>query len=195
MKTIILLSFSLALTATAFTQINKGQFIIGGSMNLESTENNSSRNETYKSTNYFISPNIGYFIINKMAIGMKLDFKSYNSKSQNLKTHQINTSISPFLRYYFLPLQRKVNAFIDVGYIHEKSKWSSDSNPGYFVKAKGYYFSGGPTIFLTDQIAIEFTLGYKHTKSADIGDTEVNKLSSGFGLQIHFGKIKNKSKT
>jgi len=194
MKTIILLSFSLALTAKAFTQINKGQFLIGGSMNFESTENDNSHNVTYKSTNYFISPNIGYFIINKMAIGLKLDFRSYNSESQNLETHQINTSLSPFFRYYFLPLQRKVNAFIDVGYIHDKSKWNSDSNPGYFVKAKGYYFSGGPSIFLTDQIALEFTLGYKHTKSDDFGETEVNKLSSGFGLQIHLGKNKNKSK-
>jgi len=195
MKTIILLSFLLALTATAFTQISKGQFLIGGNINFESTKDENSVNGTHESTNYFISPNIGYFIINKMAIGLRIDFRSYNSKSQNLETHYINTSISPFLRYYFLPLQRKVNAFIDASYIHDKSKWSSDSNPAYFVKTKGYYFSGGPSIFLTDQIALEFTLGYRHTKSDDFGDTRVNKFSSGFGLQIHFGKIKNKSKT
>lgn len=162
-------------------------------MNFESTKNENTVN--YQSTNFFISPNIGYFIINKLPIGLRVDFRFYNSKSQNLETHLVNTSISPFLRYYFLPLQRKVNVFIDVSYIHDKSKWSSDSNPGYFVKTRGYYFSGGPSIFLTDQIALEFTLGYKHTKSYDFGDIKETKFNSGLGLQIHLGKNKSKSKT
>ena len=62
MKTIILLSFSLVLTATAFAQINKGQFLIGGSINFESTKDNYSNYDSHESTDLFISPNIGYFI-------------------------------------------------------------------------------------------------------------------------------------
>ncbi len=193
MKTILLLSLLLALTTTAFTQVSKGQFLIGSSINFESIKNENSSYGNYESTNYYISPNIGYFIINKIATGLRVDFKSYNNKSESLETHQTNTSISPFLRYYFLPVQKKVNAFIDVSYIHNKSKWSSNSNAGYFVKAKGYYFYGGTAIFLTNQIALEFTFGYRHTKSDDFGNTKENKLSSGVGLQIHLGKHKNKS--
>jgi hypothetical protein len=193
MKTTILLSFLLILTATAFTQISKGQFLIGGNMNFESTKEENSVYGSYKSINYFISPNIGYFIFNKIGGGLRLDIRSYNSTSQNLETHQVNASISPFLRYYFLPVQKKVNAFIDGSYLHDKSKWHSDSNPSYFVKSKGYYFFAGPSIFLTDQIALEFTIGYKHTKSNDFGDTRKSKISSGFGLQIHFGKSKLKT--
>lgn len=192
MKTIVLLYLLLALTTTAFTQVSKGQFLIGSSINFESIKNQNSVNGNYESTNYYLSPNIGYFIINKIATGLRVDFKSYNQKSVNLETHQTNTSLSPFLRYYFLPIQKKVNAFIDVSYIHNKSRWSSNSNAGYFVKAKGYYFFAGAAIFLTNQIALEFTFGYKHTKSDDLGNTKENKLSSGIGLQIHLGKNKLK---
>jgi len=194
MKKSTLLFLLLSFTATAFTQINKGQFLAGGNINFESIKYESSVNASYESTNFFISPDIGYFIINKMAGGLRIDFRSYNNKSENLDVHQVTTSISPFLRYYFLPLQKKVNAFIDISYIHDKMKWHSDSNPGYIEKTKGYYFFGGPSIFLTDQIALEFTVGYKHTESDDFGNNKVNKFSSGVGLQIHFGKIKNKPK-
>ena len=194
MKKSTLLFLLFSFTATAFAQINKGQFLAGGSINFESIKSESSVNAAHESTNFFISPNIGYFIINKMATGLRIDFRSYSSKSANLEVHYATTSLSPFLRYYFLPVQKKVNAFIDISYIHDKSNWRSEPNPGYIVKTKGYYFFGGPSIFLTDQIALEFTAGYKHTESDDFGDNKVNKFSSAVGLQIHFGKIKNKPK-
>lgn len=194
MKIFILLSLLLIITTTSFTQIKKGQFLVGGNFNFESTKNENSINSTYESNNFFVSPNIGYFIIDKMAGGLRINIGSYNFKSENVVTHQTNSSISPFLRYYFLPLPKKVNAFIDVSYIHTKTKWSSDSNPGYYEKARGYYLSAGPSIFLTEQVALEFTLGYKHTNSDNFGNTKVNVFSSGLGLQIHIGKNKNKSK-
>lgn len=186
MKTFTLLVLLVAITTSSFTQIRKGQFIIGGNINFESTKSESSINPTSVSNNFFLSPNIGYFIINKMATGLRIDVRSYNFKTQNLQTHQINTSLSPFLRYYFLPISKKVNVYIDASYIHNKSKWSSDSNPGYFEKAKGYYLSVGPSIFLTNQIALEFTLGYRHSKSDNFGETRENRFNNGFGLQIHF---------
>ena len=194
MKTFILLFLLVTIFTTAFTQIRKGQFLIGGALNFESTKIEYLNNPTQKLNNLLISPNIGYFVIDKMAGGLRIDFRSYNQYSENLVTHQTNTSISPFLRYYFLPLLKKVNAFIDFSYINTKTKFHIPSNPGYFEKAKDYHISAGPAIFLTDQIALEFIIGYRHTKSDDYDKTETNIFNSGFGLQIHFGKIKNKSK-
>jgi hypothetical protein len=193
MKTILLISLFLALTSTAFTQINKGQFLIGGKISLESIKEENPRNDTHQATNFYISPDIGYFIINKMATGLRLDFLSYNSKSGGIETHTNVTTISPFIRYYFLPSTNKVNALIDVGYIHNKTKWSGP-NSQVNEKSNGYNISAGPSIFLTDRIALEFILGFKHTKSANYGYTKSNAFNSGFGLQIHLGKVKNRSK-
>lgn len=194
MKTISLISLFLVLTSTAFTQISKGQFLLGGKISFESIKNESSIDGTYESTNYYISPNIGYFLFNKMATGLRIDFDSYNSKSNNIETHLNATSFSPFLRYYFLPLPKKINLLVDVSYIHKKTKWSSPTNEGYYEKTNGYNISAGPSIFLTDKIALEFILGFKHTKSDNYGNTKSNTFNSGFGLQIHFGKVKNRSK-
>lgn len=52
MKTILLLSFSLILASTAFTQLTKGQFLIGGNMNFESTKDKNILNGTHESTNF-----------------------------------------------------------------------------------------------------------------------------------------------
>src|SRR5688572_29330687 len=107
MKTILLISLFLAVSSTAFTQINKGQFLLGGKISLESINVENSRYDTYQLTNFYISPDIGYFIINKMAGGLRFDFDSYNYKTENIKTHSNSTTISPFIRYYFLPSTNK----------------------------------------------------------------------------------------
>lgn len=75
-----------------------------------------------------------------------------------------------------------------MGYINNKKKWSSPNNEGYTVKNKGFNISAGPSIFLTDKIALEFILGFKHTKSDNFDNTITNTFNSGFGFQIHLGK-------
>ena len=143
MKLFTLISIFLSLTSTGFSQINQGQFLVGGTISFESLKNENSVNGVNESSNFYVSPNMGYFIIDKLAGGLRVNFASYNSKSSNLETHLNSTSFTPFFRYYFLPKAKKVNAFIDAGYIHQKTKWSSDSNDGYYTKANGYSISAG----------------------------------------------------
>lgn len=69
MKTFILFLLLLTITTTAFTQIKKGQYLLGGGFNFESTKDENSISPTNKSNNFFISPNIGYFLFDKMAGG------------------------------------------------------------------------------------------------------------------------------
>ena len=194
MKIITLISLLLTMTATAFPQIRKGQFLIGGNIRFESINSENLNIVTDKSIRFLISPNVGYFIIDKLAGGLRVDFGSYHSKSESIETHYITTSISPFIRYYFLPFKNKINVLIDLGYIHNRIKWSSATNPGYYEKGKGYSISVGPSIFLTDQVALEFTLGFRHTTTDNFYKTKSNIINSGFGLQIHLGKTKNRSK-
>jgi hypothetical protein len=181
-------------TTTAFTQIKKGQYLLGGSIGFESTKDEYSINPTNTVNNFLISPAIGYFIVDNMAGGIRLNLGFYDSKSDDLETHYTNTTISPFLRFYFLPAHKKVNAFIDVSYIHNKTGFNAYSDPAHYDKAKGYSISAGPAIFLTEQIALEFTVGYKHTLSDNFNQAKSTVINSGLGLQIHFGKNKNKRK-
>ena len=102
MKLITLLSLFLFTTIATTAQIKKGQFLLGGSINFESIKNEGSNAVNYKTNNFFVSPNIGYFIIEKLAGGVRLDSRSYKQTSPN-NWKQSYLSISPFLRYYLLP--------------------------------------------------------------------------------------------
>lgn len=190
MKTGLLFLLLSIVSTMALTQIKKGQYLLGGGIHFESDKEDNSINATHTSTNFSISPSVGYFIVDKLAGGLRLDISSYDYKSDNMETHYIATSISPFLRFYLLPVPKKVNVFVDVSYVHNKTKWRHLSGPPYYEKTKGYSVSAGPSVFLTNLVALEFTVGYTHTLSDDFGQTISGTINSGFGLQIHFGRNK-----
>ena len=182
------------MSCKAFTQLSKGQLLLGGSLRFESVKESYFPGGTYKGTNIFLSPAVGVFVLHKLAGGVRVDFSSYKSISSNVETKQTTMVLSPFVRYYFLPVASKINAFLDAGYLLSKTKWSSFSNSAYTDKSKGFQVLAGPSIFLTEQIALEFTIGYRYTTSDNWGPgQDANKsstLSSGLGLQIHLGKKK-----
>ena len=182
----ITLFFLLFTFAAAFSQIKKGQYLLGGNISFESTKQQNDINSTFQSNDFDIAPNIGYFIVDKLAGGVRLNFRFYDSKSVDLHIHSTSTSISPFLRYYFLPVPKKINVLIDVSYINNKTKISSSLSS----KERGYYIFAGPSVFLTPIVALEFTFGYEHTLSEDFGNTESSVIKSGIGLQVHLGKNK-----
>ena len=185
MKQITLISLFLSLSSIGFSQINKGQFLVGGIISLESFKYDNSLYGVNESNTLNVAPNIGYFLCDKLAAGLRLNFVSINSNNPIVETLSKRTSINPFLRYYFLPKANKVNAFFDAGYIYQRTRFKVNSNEGPPTKADGYSVSAGPAIFLNKKIALEFIIRFTHTKANDIGNTKENTFSSGLGLQIH----------
>ncbi|MES2893192.1 MAG: outer membrane beta-barrel protein [Bacteroidota bacterium] len=190
MKTFLLSFFLLCLSIPGYTQTTKGNFLVGGKINFESVKDKNYYSPDYASTNFIFSPNIGYFIVDNIAGGFRLDLGAYNSGNRLVETRYRTTSISPFLRCYFLPVQRKVNAFLDAGYLYQKTRWRNLQSPEYVEKSHGFSIMAGPAIFLSKQIAVEFTVGFKHTKLNAFEATRSNTFNSGVGLQIHLGKTK-----
>jgi outer membrane protein W len=198
MKLITLLCLLLSTTIVTTAQIKKGQFLVGGSISFESVKNEGSNAVNYKTTNLFISPNIGYFIIEKLAGGVRLNVTSYK---QDLPfDHNVTViSMSPFVRYYFLPAVKKVNAFIDLGYLNTKTKFRDNTTQppytnSYTERSNGYSISAGPAIFLNDHVSLEFTVGYRHLTADNQYNVESSTVTSALGLQIHLGKLKGKRK-
>ena len=192
MKIFPLLFFCLLMASKAFTQISRGQFLLGCSIRFESVKESYSPDYTYKSTDIFVSPAAGYFVLNKLAGGLRVDLSSYKLSVSNVEQKTTIIVLSPFVRYYFLPVASKINAFLDAGYLFGKRNWEGLSSPADTDKSKGFQVSAGPSIFLTEQIAMEFTIGYRHTTSDNWGlePDKTSTLSSGIGLQIHLGKKK-----
>src|SRR5687767_14919144 len=192
MKFFTLLSLSLILANRSMSQINKGQFLAGGNISFESIKNDGEDVVNYKTTNFFISPNIGYFIIPKLAGGLRLNIRSYKQKIPAGYT-QVSVSLSPFLRYYLLSQKQKFNVLVDSGYINVKTK-TRIQNSRLSERTRGYTVSVGPAIFLNERVALEFLLGYKRTNVKNYEDNKNTTLNTGLGLQIHLGKIRTKTK-
>jgi hypothetical protein len=98
MKTLfffIVLTHSLTLNA----QITKGHWLVGGDASFLSSKTESEINGNTSETSFLIiTPNIGYFFIDKLAVGLDLQFSFVDpGKSVNSQSYGFN----PFLRYYF----------------------------------------------------------------------------------------------
>lgn len=176
---IILCIYSL----TASGQITKGNWMVGGN-GSSSTDNNSSTSA--KITNIQIAPNIGYFILDKFASGLKINYifqrESYNGHSIN--TNSLN--IGPFIRYYFLNEEKFFNLFVEGNYSYGVYK-TSGIYPISNGKKSNYSFSLGPVVYFNSSVGLEFSIIYY--KNRDITQNITHKgLNVGLGFQIHLKK-------
>ncbi|WP_205510903.1 outer membrane beta-barrel protein [Longitalea arenae] len=177
MKKVLFAAFLLVSSNAIFAQVNKGQWLVGGTAGFNSFKQGDS-----KSTSVWISPNAGYFFIDKLAGGLRVNFNS--DKAKGADDAYTSFGVAPFLRYYFLDAAQKVNVFADASYGFDKA--------GTDDKASGNNFSimAGPAVFLTPNTALEFALYYK-SYGGDLyenldGDRE-NNFGLSIGFQIHLG--------
>jgi hypothetical protein len=101
MKTIKLFFIATILfTVSANSQITKGNWMVGGDASYDNSKVFDTNNEIIGSGNSIrIFPNIGYFIIDKFALGLNGNF---NYGKSNGSPSNVGYGGGPFARYYFL---------------------------------------------------------------------------------------------
>ena len=194
MKLFTALFLFLIISITASSQVKKGQFLVGGSISFTANKSGSASSAYYKTSNFLTTSNIGYFIIDKLAAGARLNLASFHQKVGADNTTTTLTTLSPFVRYYFLPPSKMVNAFIDISYNTYKNKYSTSLSPiSQTNRSYGYTITAGPSIFLNKHVALEFTVGYQANIPKGFPESKTTQFNTGLGLQIHLGKIKSKA--
>ncbi|MEJ7692689.1 hypothetical protein [Daejeonella sp.] len=171
LKTFLVLSICLFFE-NAYSQTAKGYWLAGGQAAFSSDRNDDGGTVLNRKI-FQASPMSGYFFINNLAGGLRTSFRyTHLSSSENYTSF----SAGPFVRGYFLPVERKVNLFAQADYMYENQ-----------VKANIYSVNAGPVIYFHDNVGIEFTVGY--SVSAYKGTpAQYRTLQSGIGLQIHLNK-------
>lgn len=164
------------------SQIEKGNWLVGGSVNLTSYKNeyisgDSAIKSELKGRGINIYPTIGYFLSDKFAIGLSPTY-GY-SETQN--TSGSSYGIGPFARYYLLKPEKVINFLTQVSYTY--SEGGNSISNSYTVKA-------GPTIFFNETAALEITLDYinGNNKSEQGSVVKGSSFNIGLGLQIHLTK-------
>lgn len=174
MKKVLFAALMTIAVQGVFAQVNKGQWLVGGNASFASH-----KQDDVKATEFTFSPNAGYFFIDKLAGGLRVDLASFKYKDADANSRFL---VSPFVRYYFLDAAQKVNLFADAsyGFGSVKSEGESESQNGFAISA-------GPAIFLTPNTALEFALQYRSMGGDYYGDDNLNSFGVNIGFQIHLG--------
>lgn len=188
MKYILTILITLFLSFSAKSQIGEGTWLTGGSANL------SSSNFTYsysgfvgkgRSTNINISPVIGYFIVDKFAVGAKPSLSYENSSSISGTTRSTHFDIGPFVRYYFLPADNVINLFAEANYQYGFIKFQAADSKS----RNTFSFYVGPVVYFNSSVGLELFLGYyiRNEKFLD-GTVKTNSFQINVGFQIQLKK-------
>ena len=180
MKKVIIAACFLILSHAGFSQIYKGQWLVGGNAGFETGKFGDLDGTKYTSVSF--SPNAGYFFINNFAGGLRLSLETTKFKDDDDATSTF--LFAPFVRYYFLPAAEKVNIFADAGYGFGSIKdGESESFNQFSIMA-------GPAVFLSPNTALEFALQYRSTGGDSFGgDERQSAFGLNIGFQVHLGNL------
>lgn len=171
-----LIAFAI-LTSVGFISaqtVNQGAWMLGGSVGFSSLK----VKDADASTTYLnISPNVGYYIIDDLAIGARINFlsESFDGESES------NVGIGPFLRYYVTdPI------FLQIGYDIEAAVL--DWNIVFAGEGSTLHAAVGYSWFLNSGVAIEPSL-YLNLYSGDGDfDADYTRFGLNVGVQAFAGR-------
>ncbi|MEN4762087.1 MULTISPECIES: OmpW family outer membrane protein [unclassified Chryseobacterium] len=194
----LLLAGAVALFGLSNAQMTKGDWVISGNTGLgfnaqsSTVKANGESNDGPKISNFSITPSVGYFVIDGLAVGIDLGFNSNTNKFDGDKLTNTTFSVMPTATYYF-NTGSKLFPFVGagIGYATYKEKYSLSSgaafnadstNDGLTWKAKA-----GVTYMATQSLGINLGLGFDqfYTKNTVL-NTEVKTTRNNFGVNVGF---------
>ena len=173
---LLLFILFLAFSYTVEAQVDKGYLLAGGNINFSSEKDSES-----KVTSFHFSPALGYFFADKFAGGLRTSFSSMKMEGVDAVTDFL---IGPFVRYYLLPKENKVNLLADADVQFGSSKLGDNT-----LSQNVFSVSAGPVVFLNKHTGMEFKLGFSSSKLQDFTD-RTNAFNILIGLQVHLGNGK-----
>ncbi len=184
MNRLLLTAFtSLLISYTATSQLTKGTWLVGGSGQLYLYNQNyltSAYSTQYKYVNIDISASTGYFVADKLVLGLR-PYVNY-LKGKNFAgsiTGSGRYGIGPFSRYYFLQEEKSFNILVDASYLFGVADLFGPNG-----KLNIFSVATGPVIFFNSSIGLEFLLGYT-AKTEEIPN-DYKDVRNGFQVSIGF---------
>lgn len=192
MKLLLLFLIALNLTFTSFSQITKNNWLVGGNGGLYSDKADYSSDfySSYqtKYTQINIDASVGYFFIDKLALGLRPTFSSIKGEVITPGGGSTNTQrywFGPFARYYFLKTDKQFNLLADIDY--QFGIFKATGRTGDLSTSSAFI---GPVIYFNSCVGIEFLFGYAYSKE-DVENASriIHKgFQTSVGFQIHLEK-------
>ena len=163
-KTPLLLLLMSVMTYSVQAQTEKGKWLIGATTNNLSL----AASKGTMGLSLQVSPNVGYFVANNLAVGVRLGF-SYSNSRTNGQSESRSTGIAAtvFGRYY-IPISSKIKIPIDIeaGYAYGTG-YSGRYN--FVSKSIIGGISTGIAWFPSKNLSIDLLAGYRFQEYLDGG--------------------------
>jgi len=202
MKKVMLSFFAIISINLSYGQITEGNWLVGGfgqfsASSSTNTNVSPAREQNVKAFNISVSPNIGYFIKDRFAVGLRPSLTWGKGKVGDAfapdgsvlgsggKSSQIRFVIGPFSRYYLLDTEKPFNILIEAAYQYGIGS-SKPLNERQSIFSAGI----GPVIYFNSSVGLEFLLGYNNTilNAEGYYRNSKNSVQLNIGLQIHLEK-------
>ena len=203
----IALLFCASVLSAQYT--DQGNFMLGSTFGLSAAKSTISHSagdgeasvENPTSTLFTISPSVGYFVLDELAIGISMDYTFSQVRSaEGEKNEDSNVLFGPFARYY-LPIADDMAVFLEgsFGFGNSRNDMELGGQPQN-IRTNMVAFGVGPglTIFSTSAIGIEALCKYNYSRSTfdtTIGGinaktiTRTNQFDFSVGLRFYFGGL------
>ena len=178
MKKLIFVLACILVTSTLSAQIKKGQWLAGGNANWTTTSQSDYSNGN--STVISVNPDVGYFFIDKLAGGIKINYSFINQSGGSAYN---SYGFLPFVRYYVLPADKNINVFAEVA-----TGWGNAYQGGYSGNSHVWSISAGPAFFLNKHVALECALNFSNYSGSNYNSGDAQTFGMNIGFQIHLGK-------
>jgi outer membrane protein len=199
----LLLAGAVALFSLSNAQMTKGDWVISGTTGLgfnsidTKTKVGGESYDGAKVSTFSITPSAGYFVIDKLAVGIDLGFTSITTKEDGDKTTISSFSAMPTATYYFANSSKLVPFLgAGVGYASNKTKETySGSSDEYTADGLAWKVKGGVTYMATQSLGINLGVSFDQfsNKETFMG-TEFKNTVNTFGVNVGFSYfIKSKA--
>ena len=212
---LVALSSVLTVRAQAF---NQGNFMMGGTLGFSAAESSTDvesegtniSSEGARTTQFNIAPAVGYFLLDRWALGIGLDYTlnrvrepvDVNDPTAGFdKSYDSDLLFGPFTRYYF-PVGKEKAFFLEatMGFGSSENQVAVDGTPQTVSNdVIAFGFGPGFTILSSDAVGIEAQLKYNWARSnAELVFDEINtstqtytnQIDSSIGFQVYFARVK-----
>ena len=181
MKKIIFLIIASLSINYANSQITKGFWMFGGTGRIISGST-TLLNTQYKSTAINLNPRVGYFFINKLSAGLRLNYDYQKTvDGGGFPRSSQAFGAGPFIRYYFLKNDSRINLISELNGGFNKPTDSKNINYEFEVL-------GGIVLFLNSTVAVEILPGYNSYTTTGAAESKSKNFILNIGLQVHLQK-------
>lgn len=190
MKKLLLFAAITFLSYTVNAQTEKGKWIISGSTSISYATTNLTLeldgeeiSDDTKGSVFSLTPSVGYFVINNLAVGLDLSFASTNN--DNGTTDVTTSSFSSIIggTYYF-EAGDKFKPFVGLG----AGLITTSSGDDDALKSNGLALRGrgGLAYFVNQSLSIDFSVLYLNTNQKNKENSDLVSKNSSIAVGLGF---------